>query len=367
MVSRSDPRASSVLFCARRVRAALRWALVAMTNSRMKWASLGLAVGLGCGGDDEKGGASGTDGGTQGPITASGTAGDGGSGDATNGDTLGSGGAQDGTTAGTDGGDANLPFSCAGFMPPMEGDADGVVCFYDVDNPDGEPAASLQLSAVDLDGKASVYVQLIFAPWFVDNTYGAEALGWDGGHTFKDLDGSDHAVIPMGNVGEDPHLILKLDYIDDDDTAASGYRCMGVWDGEGKMELGDPAAVLAANSSLSRNLNERGYSTYIEDSPATDADYTPNPATPDWDYRVIYEAWVDASIFTDVDMIEACIDSIHASPAKIGDNTVDVFPDECPPGWGCFSAGTCDECSEESDDPDAPSTCDPGDGFPPVP
>jgi hypothetical protein len=135
------------------------------------------------------------------------------------------------------------------------------------------------------------------------------------------------------------------------------------------MNQGDEAAILAANSSLSRNLNERGYTTYVEDSPATDADYTPNPATPAWDYRVIYEVWVDAAQFNDIDLIDACIDSIHASPAKIGDNTVEVFPDECPPGWGCFTSGDCNECPPDSSpDPDAGgSSCDPGDGFPPVP
>jgi hypothetical protein len=338
--------------------------------NRTKYFVVALGLAAACGGSSDDGnGSGGTEGtgNTSGPATATG---DGGSADSTSAAT---GSGADGTGAdstGADGGDGNaaLPFTCDGFMAPTGNDGDGVVCFYDVDNPDGEPAASLQLSEVDLGGQPSVYVQLIFAPWFVDNTYGTEAIGWTGGHTFKDLDGSDHALIPIGNAGEpDPLLIVKLDYVDDDDTAASGYRCMGVWDGDGKMDMGDPAAVLAANSSLSRNLNERGYSTYTTDSPPTDADYTPNPATPDWDYRVVYEAWIDASIFTDIQAVEACIDSIHASPAKIGDNTVDVFPDECPPGWGCFTAGDCDECTVNPSDPDSSSSCDPGDGFPPVP
>lgn len=347
-----------------------------MRGLKMLTTGLGSLLVLACGSDGEGGDGAGTDAGT-GSASGTATAGDDGDGGPAGDSTaMGQSAGSDDDDAGTaadsgtadDGADANLPFTCNGFTPTDDGDADGVVCFYDVDNPGGEPAASLMLSEVDLNGTPSVYVQLVFAPWFVDNTYGAEAIGWDGGHTFKDLDGSDHALIPMGNAGEtDPLLVLKLDYIDEDDTAPSGYRCMGVWGGEGKMELGDPAAVLAANSSLSRNLNERGHSTYTTDSPATDAAYTPNAATPDWDYRVIYEAWVDASLFADINAIDACIDSIHASPAKIGDNTVDVIPDECPPGWGCFSTGECDECTESPSDPDSPSTCDPGDGFPPVP
>jgi hypothetical protein len=341
------------------------------THSFSRWALAATLVG-GCGGDDSSDGSAGGSGDTSGAtgmtsgVTADGTADNGDTANSGNDSTMGGDSGSDGSGTG-DGGDASLPFSCQGFVAPTGPGEDGVVCFYDVEDPDGEPAASLQLFEVDLNGTPSVYVQLIFAPWFVDNTYGAEAVGWDGGHTFKDLDGSDHALIPIGNTGEtDPLLILKLDYIDEDDTVASGYRCLGVWGGEGNMELGDEAAVLAANSSLSRNLNERGYATYIEDSPATDVNYTPNPAAPDWDYRVVYEAWVDASIFTDPTMVEACIDSIHASPAKIGDNTVEVFPDECPPGWGCFTNGDCDECTEPAD-PDSPSVCDPGDGFPPIP
>lgn len=273
----------------------------------------------------------------------------------------------DGSDDGYDDDDTALPFSCDGITTPDDPDVPGVMCFYDVDNPDGEPAASLKLSSVDLDGQPAVYVQLVFAPWFVDNTYGVESIGWDNTHEFDELVGSDHALIQMGDAGQDPLIEFKLDYIDEDDTATSGFRCQGVWDGNGKMEEGDEAVILAANSSLSRNLNERGYATYVVDSPATDADYTDNPATPDWDYRVVYEAWVDASLFADVDAIDACIDSIHASPAKIGDNTVEVIPDECPPGWGCFTNDDCDECSAGPSDPDSPSTCDPGDGYPPVP
>jgi len=337
---------------------------------------LGALV-LGCGGPSGGDDGAGEGGAATEGIDATGTAG---GGDATAGDETAGGGDGSGDGADTDadgsaGGDddddddddAALPFSCDGFVTPPETDAPGVMCFYDVENPDGEPAASLKLSSVDLDGQPSVYVQLVFAPWFVDNTYGVESIGWEDLHEFDELVGSDHALIQMGNAGEDPLIEFKLDYIDDDDTAASGFRCQGVWDGNGKMEEGEEEAILAANSSLSRNLNERGYATYIEDSPPTDADYAAPAEAPDWDYRVVYEAWVDASLFTDVNAVDACIDSIHASPAKAGDNTVEVFPDECPPGWGCFSNDDCDDCTPGASDPDSSSSCDPGDGYPPVP
>jgi hypothetical protein len=249
---------------------------------------------------------------------------------------------------------------------------DGVICFYDVENMDTEPAANIEYEFVELNGRPAIYVQLIFAPWFADNTYGATAIGWPGGHKFNDLVGSDHAEIVMSNAAGEVVLDFILDYIDDDDTAASGYRCMGVWDGEGKVNVGDPASILAANSSLSRNLNERGYGAYVEDSPATDENYTPNPAAPDWDYRIIYEVWVDANLFivNEADpFTETCVQSIHASPSKADDNTKDVLPDECPPGWGCYKEDGCTECDPgEVFDPDAGgNACDPTEGFPPVP
>jgi hypothetical protein len=272
-----------------------------------------------------------------------------------------SGGASGSTGAGDDG--PGIELGCMG-MGPSDPD-DGVICFYDVEDPGTEPAANMVYKLVELDGKPAIYLRLIFAPWFADNTYGVNAIGWPGGHKFDDLVGSDHAQFVLRNVADDIVMDFLLDYIDDDDTAPSGYRARGVWEGEGKMELGDETAILAANSSISRNLNERGYVEYLEDSPATDENYTPNPAAPAWDYRVVYEVWIDAAAFDedgDGSLAEACVQFIHASPSKLEDNTKEVIPDECPPGWGCFAENGC-QC-ESSTDPDHFDDCDPG-SYPP--
>lgn len=242
---------------------------------------------------------------------------------------------------------------------------DGVICFYDVETMDQGPAANLEYELVDLDGQEAIYIKVVFAPWFVDNTYGDTAIGWPDGHPFDKLVGSDHANIVMRNAEGEVVLDFDLDYIEDDDDAPSGFRSMGVWEKNGEMNVGEPSAILAANSSLSRNLNERGYGQYTEDSPPTDASYTPNPAAPDWDFRVVYEVWVDASLFGE-DGVEACLLSVHASPSKLGENTREVVPEECPPGWGCFEKDGCIECDAPYD-PDQSGSCDPGDGIPPVP
>jgi len=284
-------------------------------------------------------------------------------------------GTMDGTTAlpdDTTGGEVGpgVDLQCGG-----QGGADvddGVICFYDVEAKDKGPAANLEYALVDLDGQPAIYVKVVFATWFVDNTYGDNAIGWDDGHKFKDLVGSDRANIVMRNAEGEVVLDFDLDYLEEDEDASSGFRSMGVWKKNGEMHTGDPSAILAANSSLSRNLNERGYGELIKDSPATDDQYTPNPAAPDWDFRVVYEVWVDASLFTQDGagaFAEACVLSIHASPSKLGENTREVVPDECPPGWGCFEEEDgCAECEPSAhQDPDMSEDCDPTDGIPAVP
>ena len=54
---------------------------------------------------------------------------------------------------------------------------------------------------------------------------------------------------------------------------------------------------------------------------------------------------------------------IHASPSKLEGNTVEVIPDECPPGWGCFEVDGC--TCDSAPDPDGTDECDPTEGVPP--
>lgn len=273
---------------------------------------------------------------------------------------------------GSGGGSSSEGGGGSGLVVPCDDDgtADpdfGLICFFGVDGDPMEPAATIEHSVGQFDGQDALYIRLTLAPWFADNTYGTTAIGWTAhDHKFRDLVGSDHAEIhlrdPMGNTV----FHFKTDYITEDDTASSGYLSLGVWGGEGEMIDGDVAQILAATSSISRNLNDRGYAEYIEDSPATDEDYTPNVDAPEWDYRVVYEVWIALAAFSpDVLPVSACIDNIHASPSKLDSNTVDVVPDECPPGWGCWKTDGCGECDYY--DPDLGDLCDPTAGGVDVP
>jgi hypothetical protein len=96
------------------------------------------------------------------------------------------------------------------------------------------------------------------------------------------------------------------------------------------MILGDRAAILGYGSSLDQNINERGYCGYLTDSPATDAACTPNPAAPDWDFRVVYDVWIAVSAFTPEPFGSAYMSFVHASPSKASTNTVEIEPAECP-------------------------------------
>ena len=107
----------------------------------------------------------------------------------------------------------------------------------------------------------SVTMLLAIDKDFVDNTYGANVIGWPSGHTFDNLVGSDHAQF----LGYDANGVLKLDIKQDYITAASGtpsgYDSLGVTGGEGRVNLGSAANILQWATSEDYNLNNTGYCT----------------------------------------------------------------------------------------------------------
>ena len=237
-------------------------------------------------------------------------------------------------------------------------------CYFDKNDPNAtNPTATLEQVLECVDGTDTVHLRLTFDPTFVDNTYGENSVGWHvgkvgangkisgptkGGHSFNDLIDSDHAEIILTDANGSAVMQFKLDYLSVDASRPSGYGCLGVTGGEGAMILGDAADVVRWMSSEDLNLNERGYASYTSDSPATDASFTANPATPEWDYRVVYEAWIDISAFGSAGFGGATIEYVHASPSKADSNTVDVKPGDCP----------CNDPDGCHDDPPPPPPTD---------
>jgi hypothetical protein len=218
--------------------------------------------------------------------------------------------------------------------------ADGgeAVCFFDKNDPNSTTvAATLEQVLECVEETDTVHIRLTLHPWFVDNTYGANAIGWPNrrghcfGHCWNDLVKSDHAEIILTDAGGNIVLRFKLDYISEDASQPSGYGSLGVTGGDGSVTVGDAASVVKWSTSIDRNLNERGYASYIPDSPATDEDFTANPDAPEWDFRVVYEAWVDLSIFDAGGFGGATIEYVHASPSKLSTDTIETTPRKCPP------------------------------------
>lgn len=269
--------------------------------------------------------------------------------------------------------------------------APATLCFSGPEDPTpDDPLATIEQVLEVIGGKRVAHLRVTFDPAFVDNTYGANACcGWPeaetttdpappagmmnppgsmnppagmeppggmntdpmgmpkapkphdkGGHTFDDLVGSDHVELLLTDGSGNTVMDVDLDYITADSGTSCGYRALGVKGGDGKVVTGSASAVLGAATSLDRNLNGCGY-CYTTDSPATDGSYTPNPDTPAWDYRVVYEVWLDLAAFGSAGFGQAYITNVHASPSKLDTNTVEVTATPCPGDWDTPMAGAC--------------------------
>lgn len=216
----------------------------------------------------------------------------------------------------------------------------GAVCFYG----EGieEPSATVEHILEVVNGQEYVHLRVIFDPDFVDTVYGecSADTGWtpkgkDGeekpGHTFKDLVGSDHVELKLENCDGDLSMHMKVDFISEVADAACGYANLGVTGGEGEMFVGDAESVLAVGTSIDRNMNGCGYCDTV-DSPCPSGDgYAPSTEVPEWDFRMVYELWIDPAAFGDSGFCKPIIEYVHASPAKAEDNTIEVLPEDCPP------------------------------------
>jgi hypothetical protein len=240
------------------------------------------------------------------------------------------------------------PASGSGY-PGNDGSGDDAMtgcqtqCFYPSGTSGGSgsmPAATFEYRLEAIEGVDQLHVRLTFSPDFVDNSYGAGAIGWPSGHKFAELVGSDHAELALFDKASVEKLHFKLDYLSKSSSAPSGYACLGVSGGEGRMLLGDASLVTKAMSSLDRNLNERGYASFLVDSPATDAGYAPPKTAPHWDFRVVYEAWIENSAFASAGFGNVELAFVHASPSKARSNTLPVTPGPCPPDWGNGDSGS---------------------------
>jgi hypothetical protein len=224
----------------------------------------------------------------------------------------------------------------------------------------------------------AVYMVLAIDKDFVDNTYGVNAIGWPSGHSFSQLVGSDHAQFYGYNAAGATVLDFKLDYITLSSGTPSGYASLGVSGGDGRMNIGSAASIQEWGTSLAYSLNNTGYCTggncsaagtnLLVNSPLTNQFYTPNPTYPDWIYDVIYEIKINKNAFTG-GFGSIQIPYIHASPSKLGTNTIYAIPGACPGEIGDYvwhdvnRDGVQDNTEQGIDNVDVQLYRDNGDGI----
>jgi hypothetical protein len=241
---------------------------------------------------------------------------------------------------------------CTGTCEQMGGDPDVTVvrppvtlCFSgDGDLTPDDPSAVIEQVIETLNGVSYVHIRVTFDPHFTDNTYGSGSQGWPAkrGHTFvQDLTKSDHTELLLTNGDTETVMNFKIDLVSPDPAKDCGFGSLGVTGGDGSVIVGDPKDVLAVATSSERNLNGCGYcenpacgasGDCTVDSPPTDENFTPNASTPNWDYRIVYEAWIALDAFGKAGFGQAYITYTHSSPGK-GADTIMVMPTPCPPEW----------------------------------
>jgi len=174
---------------------------------------------------------------------------------------------------------------------------------------------------------SDLYFGVVLPKSLIDNTYGANSVGWDkekdGIHKFDSLVGSDKVLLSFYQQGgilpgdADPVFSFAMDYISKMSKKGKPktYDSLGVLGGDGRVLVGDSASLLEWGTSLDYNINEKGYALFV-DSPATDANYTPNLSYPDWEFAVIFEGRVDGAVFPTSGQYGVSIDGFHFSPHK---------------------------------------------------
>jgi hypothetical protein len=180
------------------------------------------------------------------------------------------------------------------------------------------------------NGDGTITIRTTLSTNFVDNTYGTNAIGWPNGHKFSDLTGSDELTLALYDATNVKRMEFQIDYLTANSGVPSGYKTLCVNGGDGKMITGSAADVVGCLTSLDVNFNTFGY-VLTTNSPATNANYTPNPTNPNWIYKVWYEATVKPGPFmAGGGFGKPIIINIHASPSKKGKNTCPTEVVSCP-------------------------------------
>ncbi len=158
----------------------------------------------------------------------------------------------------------------------------------------------------------------------IDNTYGANAVGYSGSHSFGDLVHNDRARFQFENRDGQVVLDFEVDYISASASYPSGFGTLGLG-GDGRLNVGNASDILSFDTSISRSLNQAPeFYGYTENSPAPEADF------PAWEYENSYEVVVSGAIFGPSGYGRVNVPMIHNSPSKLKTNEQYPLPcDSC--------------------------------------
>ncbi len=221
-----------------------------------------------------------------------------------------------------------------GLLDPNEGYMQGWLVDFAVERTVGTVTGG-QLWVHQDAGTGDVTVLFSQPLTLVDNTYGANTIGWGKdvapsgkNHNFSDLEDSDKAQFVFTDGEGETVLDITVDYISETFEGSGAYATLGVTGPDGDLAEGDASHVLAVGTSLDYNFNTLGH-VVTQDSPATDDDYTENPNFAGWLFEVTYELRVAGDAFGDEGFGQVSIPIVHDSPNKIGKNK--VYPDPGEP------------------------------------
>jgi hypothetical protein len=197
-----------------------------------------------------------------------------------------------------------------------------------------------------------------------DNSYGTGSVGWKPNrpHRFSDLVQSDKAEFIFRDANGQIVLNFALDYIGAEPGTPSGFGTLGFGGDGDPVSVGNPAHVLAFETSLEVNLNGRpagspfgpafpafcaagnctvnGVNLLVNSPPtASNTSYTLlDPATfGRWIFDDYYAVIVDKAAFGAAGFGSVQIAEVHNSPTKAAPGTTV----ECPP----TSGGGGDACA----------------------
>ena len=171
---------------------------------------------------------------------------------------------------------------CTGECEQAGGDPDVDVvrppvtlCFKgEGDTTPDDPAVVIEQVIETLNGVSYVHIRVTFDPSFTDNTFGdGSCCGWPEkrGHTFDpDLSKSDHTELLLTNGDSDTVMHFKVDLVSPDPAADCAFATQGVTGGDGTVLVGSAEDVLAAATSLDRNINGCGYCENTACAPSGD-------------------------------------------------------------------------------------------------